>query len=362
MPEELKHHPLHESAEVDVDAWAGQWFAQLADNTLDPSVRLGFERQVATLLNLHPAIRTVDEADLRYAMGQLSRIGAVNPHQAESGAKPGRAQRSDWRVWNIAQEDGRRLGRSLVRIALISADQEARFRIEQEYAGTDYLTGVYNRRGLERLLANRYGISSAPQRIGENGEVLPPIRLAKLYFDANRFKGVNDKLGHHVGDAAIQEMAQEIKHLLRQSDAPIIDRHGGDEFGAILHDVSADVLEALANRIVEDQLTKVDGYLEAIQSIDTIIRRIRETGEPLRIEVGQKTSNSEQLAEGARPHFDLYINGQNVVPLRRLVVLSVGVGSAEVSNLDDVERLRQDAERVMQGTKRVFGAIMGARS
>ena len=105
-------------------------------------------------------------------------------------------------------------------------------------AGTDPLTGLFNRRGAmeaaRRLLEvnNRRGYSASD---GGNPSPTPNQNqsVAVAYLDLDNFKGANDKLGHQVGDLIIQLAAE----LLRRSFArptDIVCRRGGDEFVVIL--------------------------------------------------------------------------------------------------------------------------------
>jgi len=88
----------------------------------------------------------------------------------------------------------------------------------------DSLTGLPNRNLLNDRLARAV---AAAQRGGGS--------FAVLYIDIDRFKQVNDRLGHDGGDELLRQVAARLQQGLRQSDT--VARLGGDEFVAILDDV-----------------------------------------------------------------------------------------------------------------------------
>ncbi|MEO5377237.1 MAG: diguanylate cyclase [Magnetococcus sp. DMHC-6] len=77
-------------------------------------------------------------------------------------------------------------------------------------------------------------------------------RLALLFIDLDRFKWVNDTLGHEAGDDLLQQAAQRMKNCVRKSDT--VARLGGDEFTIILFDVDEN---ASALRVIEHLLTQL---------------------------------------------------------------------------------------------------------
>ena len=91
----------------------------------------------------------------------------------------------------------------------------------QHMADHDPLTGLLNRRSFEREL-NQHIVQV--QRYGPEG--------AALVLDIDRFKHINDTLGHNVGDELIVKVAQTLRTRLRDSD--VLARLGGDEFAILL--------------------------------------------------------------------------------------------------------------------------------
>jgi diguanylate cyclase (GGDEF)-like protein/PAS domain S-box-containing protein len=76
------------------------------------------------------------------------------------------------------------------------------------------------------------------------------IVIAVMFFDVDYFKQINDNYGHDIGDLLLQQFAQRLKHSLRDTDS--LARWGGDEFVAILPDISSqDDLIIILDRILQ---------------------------------------------------------------------------------------------------------------
>ncbi len=102
----------------------------------------------------------------------------------------------------------------------------------------DSLTGLPNR----VLLADRMGQAIARATRNE-------IRFAVLVVDLDRFKSVNDSLGHIAGDELLQEVARRLSGLLRKEDT--LARLGGDEFVLVIDEVSnPQNAEAVARKVL----------------------------------------------------------------------------------------------------------------
>jgi diguanylate cyclase (GGDEF)-like protein/PAS domain S-box-containing protein len=105
----------------------------------------------------------------------------------------------------------------------------------------DPLTGLPNR----TLLSDR--LNAAIHRAQRH----PHYQYAVLFLDLDRFKGINDSLGHGVGDQLLMAIAQKLRTHIRAAD--VAARLGGDEFVLLLEDIDGpDKAVAVAERILAD--------------------------------------------------------------------------------------------------------------
>lgn len=72
-------------------------------------------------------------------------------------------------------------------------------------------------------------------------------RGALIYMDIDKFKAVNDKYGHLVGDKVLEIIGKRIKNSLKESD--FVARYGGDEFVAFLQDIDRDQARQIVQRV-----------------------------------------------------------------------------------------------------------------
>ena len=118
--------------------------------------------------------------------------------------------------------------------------RQVRNRARAEHrAQHDPLTGLPN----QTLYHDRVEMALAHSRRSHDG-------LAVLFLDLDRFKAINDSLGHSVGNQLLQAVAKRLRATLRETDT--IARMGGDEFTVLLHQVESQAeVAAAAQRIVE---------------------------------------------------------------------------------------------------------------
>lgn len=107
---------------------------------------------------------------------------------------------------------------------------------DQATAATrDQLTGLCNREGLDRWAG-----------VVED-QTLPTPPVGVLMFDLNRFKEVNDALGHEAGDEMLRSIGDKIRQNVRSGDLAV--RWGGDEFLVLCPGLESAGLEAMGKRI-----------------------------------------------------------------------------------------------------------------
>ena len=93
----------------------------------------------------------------------------------------------------------------------------------KEKSETDSLTGIFNRGACKELISN-YIENKSNDLYG-----------AFFIIDIDNFKGVNDNLGHKIGDDVLKDLSDNLKRLFRKSD--IVGRWGGDEFIVFMKDL-----------------------------------------------------------------------------------------------------------------------------
>jgi diguanylate cyclase (GGDEF)-like protein len=161
---------------------------------------------------------------------------------------------------------------------------ERRLQVE---ANTDLLTGILNRRALQQV---------AEEEIARSLRYGQPLSL--LLLDLDRFKSLNDRFGHDMGDRALQLSASSFRDSLRSSDR--VARWGGEEFLVLLPSTGLAEASLLAQRLrrnIEEltlpsgvepvrwtvsvgvaQLEPGQGWIELLARADKALYRAKEEG------------------------------------------------------------------------------------
>jgi diguanylate cyclase (GGDEF)-like protein/PAS domain S-box-containing protein len=171
------------------------------------------------------------------ARAELERIAG----EVRAGASPGArfearvrqaAGRGRWALVALSPAQDDEGDRLVVQVEDIHDRKVVEAKLAHQ-ATHDMLTGLPNRAEMLELM-------------GEAFDAREPMAL--LFVDLDRFKWVNDSLGHEAGDALLVEVADRLRKVLRPGD--VVARLGGDEFVVLAHGVrDVTVAVALADRI-----------------------------------------------------------------------------------------------------------------
>ncbi|WP_311221583.1 MULTISPECIES: EAL domain-containing protein [unclassified Acidovorax] len=143
--------------------------------------------------------------------------------------------------WVALRDDAGAIVQSIGFMRDLTSERAAQKRIE-ELAFSDLLTGLPNRLLLARRVEAAIESTTRDQGPG----------FAILFLDLDRFKIINDSLGHPFGDRVLKLVAERLQSCLRHTD--MLCRLGGDEFVIYLHAGDVSVAENVARRILEDML------------------------------------------------------------------------------------------------------------
>lgn len=217
------------------------------------------------ILKINPSFTEATGYDLEEVRGKCPSLLSSGRHDAEYYAQMWQKLRADGRwegeIWNkrkngdiypewltiTAVKDRR--GRVLNYIAAfadISRHKHAEEQIRQ-LAYYDSLTGLANR----SLFYDRLEQAIIQAKRHQT-------KLALLFIDLDRFKEVNDTLGHDAGDELLKTVAYRIRSCLRESD--VLARLGGDEFVVLLKDIKQDAdskTEEICGKIADQIIARL---------------------------------------------------------------------------------------------------------
>ncbi len=153
----------------------------------------------------------------------------------------------EWHCTSLRDQQG-----ALISVMALAHDITDRVRAEDrmlKLAREDSLTGLPNRLALEAHVVRAIDAARQAQS-----------KVAVLFLDLDRFKLINDTLGHRVGDLLLVAFAQRVRTIVKGHD--IIARHGGDEFIVVMSNFSKEAAPLSAGQRVLDALAApffVDG-------------------------------------------------------------------------------------------------------
>ncbi|MDB5803218.1 MAG: hypothetical protein JWN73_540 [Betaproteobacteria bacterium] len=186
--------------------------------------------------------RSMDELGMWAEEGERARMQQVIREQGSLRQAPARMRRKSGEIIEVlvSLEPIEFDGEPHLVACLEDITERVRAERHIEYLATrDHLTGLPNRLLFSDRL--RQAMAKADR---EN------THLALLFIDLDRFKDINDSLGHHVGDRLLIEVAERLRGAIRAADT--LARQGGDEFLVLIDGLEEQgAAEAVARKLVE---------------------------------------------------------------------------------------------------------------
>ncbi len=179
-------------------------------------------------------------------------------------------------------------------------------------------------------LAQHDALTDLPNRILLNDRLIQAValadrqrkKLAVMFLDLDRFKYINDSLGHAVGDQLLQSVASRLTESVRSTDT--VCRQGGDEFVVLLANVEHAEDAALSAQKILDALT-VSHRIEHFELHVTVsigISIYPDNGEDADTLIKNADTAMYQAKEGGRNHYQFFAQDMTVVAVERHAIES----------------------------------------
>ena len=189
------------------------------------------------------------------------------------------------------------------------AERKQAEELARHLADHDALTGLPNRRLLEDRLTQALALSYRNRK-----------QTAVMFIDLDRFKMINDSLGHAVGDLLLQEVARRLVKLMRVGDT--ICRIGGDEFVIVLPEIkrSSDAAN-VAQKVIEELSAPVTIDARELHVTPSIgITVFPDDGRDAEALIGNADAAMYHAKEMGRANYQFFTDQMNLAASRRLTL------------------------------------------
>lgn len=207
------------------------------------------------IISINPAFTRITEYDENDTKGLDPKVLASGMHDAEFYRTMWRTLASDGK-WQGEIVNRKKNGEIYNEWLSINAIKDAKGNVVNYVAIFSDITERKTTEARMRYLAHHDPLTGLPNRSLLRDRLEQAIKRAKreskklavMFLDLNKFKQINDTLGHKIGDEVLQEAANRLKRCVRDSDT--VARLGGDEFVVLLQDVqSGDDAQGIAAKI-----------------------------------------------------------------------------------------------------------------
>ena len=277
------------------------------------------------IVSINPAFATISGYSADEAVGQT-------PYSLSPGIRSQEREREIWeRVWHEGFWQGevwdrRRNGDVYPKWLTVSVVRDANGRPVNYIEIFSDISERKEREERVRHLAHHDFLTDLPNRVLLNDRITQAVSLAErnrtqvavMFLDLDRFKNVNDSLGHTVGDKLLQEVARRLRGSMRASDT--VSRQGGDEFVILMPDVddAADIARRAQN--VLDSISRaysIDGH-ELITTPSIGISVFPSDGRDVETLLKNADAAMYHAKESGRNNYQFFTQDMNTRALERL--------------------------------------------
>jgi diguanylate cyclase (GGDEF)-like protein/PAS domain S-box-containing protein len=277
------------------------------------------------ILSVNPAFTTVTGYTAEEAVGQT-------PYGLSRGI---RSQERDREIWACVWQEGywqgevwdrRRNGDVYPKWLTVSVVRDPAGRPVNYIEIFSDISERKEREERVRHLAHHDFLTDLPNRVLLNDRITQAISLAErnrtqvavMFLDLDRFKNVNDSLGHTVGDKLLQEVARRLRGSMRASDT--VSRQGGDEFVILIPDMADAADVARAAQKVLDAVShpySIDGH-ELVTTPSIGISVYPNDGREVETLLKNADAAMYHAKESGRNNYQFFTQDMNTRALERL--------------------------------------------
>ncbi|MGO4888406.1 EAL domain-containing protein [Anaerobacillus sp. MEB173] len=274
---------------------------------VNPAVRNMFAYKEVEMIGKHITMLFTCEQSQKYIQDVLGAINNLENIIGHENSKELSATRKGGHHFPIEIQIGKRFVQGKCIVACTIRDITSKKQHEEmiiHMAYHDRLTDLPNRRKFNDQLASILNKSKQTNQT-----------FAMMYLDMDRFKYINDSLGHYIGDKLLLEIATRLKNSVRQDD--FIARVGGDEFNIILPDTNREIALEIAENILElfKQPFYVDNY-ELFVTICIGISVFPYDGEESIVLMKSADAALYRAKEQGRNKYKMFHSGMNIQSFR----------------------------------------------
>nr|WP_263323113.1 EAL domain-containing protein [Neobacillus sp. Marseille-Q6967] len=278
---------------------------------INPAVEKMFQFVEGELLGSHLSVLFADENSKIYVHEILNTIMYLNNLSAYENLKEVIALRKDGSSFPAEIQFGKRYVENRCLIAFTIRDVSKKKQYERKItymAYHDSLTNLPNRRLFNEQLTIK---------LKQARESVKP--LAIMYLDMDRFKYINDSLGHMMGDRLLQEIAKTLAGCIREQD--LVARVGGDEFNILLPETDRETALEIAHELLE--ALKNPYHIDHFELIITAcigISIFPYDGEDSQILMRNADAALYRAKEQGKNQYKVYHSGMNIQSYRTFIL------------------------------------------